>query len=209
MKASWAKNVAYCTKEMRGDWSKIHGNIPEASRYKPYEKVVMETTYKDVVWRTWQQDVIDIVAGPVHPRHVYWFWEPTGNSGKSFLTKWMFMNWRCVIGGGKKADVFHQVAKALEADANNWPQLVLLDIPRSNQKYCCYGAIEDLQNGFVNSGKYEGGVYAFPQPHVIVFANEEPDYAEMSADRWVVRRLCPRPPRTVAQALGAYSENLV
>lgn len=207
MLKAWKLNVAYCAKEMNGDWAKLHGNVAEASRFKPYEKAVMETVYKYVVWRPWQQNVIDIVAGPVDARKIYWFWEPEGNSGKSFLTKWLYMNHRCVVGGGKKADVFHQVAKALEEDPNAWPQLILLDIPRSAQKYCSYGAIEDLKNGFVNSGKYEGGVFAFPAPHVLVFANEEPEYEEMSMDRWVVKRL--RKARTVDQALGAVSNKLI
>ncbi len=196
-KGSWKQNVAYCTKVR--DWAKLHGNIPEASRYKPREKRVMDAIYKDVVWRGWQKEVIDIVRGEVHPRKIYWFWEPEGNSGKSFLTKWLFMNYRCIVGGGKKADVFHQVAMAFEKDEAADPQLILLDIPRSAQKYCCYGAIEDLKNGFVNSGKYEGGVFCFNYPHVIVFANEEPDYNEMSADRWCVKRL--RKKRTVGEAL--------
>ncbi len=200
MKQSWKLNVLYCTKEMNGDWSKLHGNVPEASRYKPYEKAVMDTVYKDVRWRDWQQQVIDIVRGPVHPRKIWWFWEPTGNSGKSFLTKWLFMNFRTIVGGGKKADVFHQVSKALEEDQNNWPQLILLDIPRSAQKYCSYAAIEELKNGFVNSGKYEGGVFCFPFPHVIVFANEQPTFAEMSEDRWSVRRLRKKQ-RTVNEVL--------
>lgn len=199
MKMKWQANVRYCTKEANGNWAKLHGNIPEASRYKPREKRVMEAVYKNVVWRDWQQAVIDIIDGPVHPRRIYWFWEPEGNSGKSFLIKWLYMNYRCIVGGGKKADVFHQVAKAFEASEDADPQLILLDIPRSAQKYCSYAAIEELKNGFVNASKYEGGIFAFESPHVVVFANEEPAYEEMSSDRWHVKRL--RKKRSVGEAL--------
>ncbi len=206
MVRTWKINVAYCVKEMNGDWSKLYGNIPEASRLKPYEKVVMETQYKDVVWREWQQEVIDIVRGPVHARKIYWFWEPTGNSGKSFLVKWLFLNYRCIVAGGKKADVFHQVFKHFEENQDA-PTLILLDVPRSSQKWVNYGALEDLKNGFVSASKYEGGRFAFMPPHVVCFANEEPEYEEMSYDRWCVRRLTQR--RTVAQALGAVSDKLI
>ncbi len=199
MKRSWKLNVVYCSKEMAGDWKKLHGNIPEASRYKPRELRVMEAEYKNVVWRPWQKNVIDIIEGPVDPRKVHWFWEPEGNSGKSYLTKWLYMNFKCIVGGGKKADVFHQVAMAFEKSDDADPELILVDIPRDALKWVNYGALEALQNGMVNSGKYDGGQFAWVKPHVIVFANEEPDYAAMSMDRWSVKRL--RKKRSVRDAL--------
>jgi len=201
MKRAWKVNVEYCTKENMdgGHWELIHGNIPEASQYTPGEAAVMEMFYKDPKWYSWQQYVLDVVAKPADPRKIYWFWEPNGNSGKSYLARYLYMNNRCIVGGGKKDNVFHQVAKAMEADPHKWPQLILLDIPRSAQKYVCYGAIEEMKNGFVNSGKYEGAVCVFPPPHVICFANEEPAFEEMSEDRWVVKRIFPA--RTVGEAL--------
>ena len=113
-KGSWKQNVAYCTKVK--DWAKLHGNIPEASRYKPREQRCMDEEYSNVVWRPWQQAVIDIINGPVHPRKIHWFWDPVGDSGKSYLNKWLYMNYHCIVGRGKSADVFHQVAKAYEED---------------------------------------------------------------------------------------------
>ncbi len=115
LRKKWAVNVAYCLKESGGDWSKIHGNIPEASRWKPWEQAVMDTVYKDVSWYDWQQDVIDIVNGPVDPRAIWWFHEPDGATGKSFLMKWLWLNYRCIVGGGKNTDTFHQVAQFFEA----------------------------------------------------------------------------------------------
>ncbi len=211
MKKPWERSLIYCAKEMKGDWSKLHGNVPEASRWKPYEKLVLEQEYKDVDWYPWQQDVIDIINGPVHPRRVYWFWEPEGDSGKSYLMKWLALNYTCIIGGGKQADVFHQVAVHFETNVQTGPTLVLLDIPRSSQKFCNYGAIEALKNGSVNSGKYVGGQFQFLKPHVVVLANEEPAYEEMSDDRWCVKKIVKkRKKRTVAQALGvASSRNLI
>lgn len=199
MVKKWSVNISYCGKEAKGDWSKLYGNVPEASRYKEWEQRAIDAEYNDVVWRGWQKEVIRICDGPVDPKKIHWFWEPESNSGKSYLTKWLFMNYKCIVGGGKKANVFHQVAQAFEKDPQADPQLILLDIPRSAQKWCSYGALEDLKNGFVNSGKYDGGQFAWPKPHVVVFANEEPDYNEMSMDRWSVKRL--RKKRTVREAL--------
>lgn len=186
-KRSWKTNVQYCTKD--GDWSKIHGNIAAAYRYSPGEKAVLDMFYADVQWKPWQQRIIDIVDGPKDPRKIWWFWEETGNVGKTYLARWLAINYRCQIGNGKKADVFNGIAKAMEANPKAWPQLILLDIPRSMLEYINYGAIEEMKNGFLYSGKYEGAQLIFPPPHVVVFSNEAPDKGKLSADRWRVRHL--------------------
>jgi hypothetical protein len=54
-----------------------------------------------------------------------------------------------------------------------------------------YGAIEQIKNGLLFSGKYEGGQCVFNQPHVIVFANAEPKEEQMSMDRWDIREISP------------------
>lgn len=65
-------------------------------------------------------------------------------------------------------------------------KLIVVDCPRSQQDYINYGAIEQIKNGLIFSGKYEGTQLVFNSPHVIVFANEPPDYSKMSMDRWNV-----------------------
>lgn len=199
MRQPWSVNVAYCVKEIKGDWGRLHGNIPEASRYTPGEKACMDTEYADVQWDSWQKKVIALCEAEPDSRKIFWFWEPVGGCGKSFLMKWLGMNYRCVLGGGKRADIFHQVHLAMDKDPEAWPQLVLFDIPRSSLKWCSYTAMEELKNGTVNASKYDGGQYRFPKPQVIVFANSPPQWDEMSADRWCVRRL--RVKRTVGEAL--------
>ena len=42
---------------------------------------------------------------------------------------------------------------------------------------------------FFFSGKYEGGMVCGPNPHVLIFANDEPDTHKMSADRWIIKEL--------------------
>ncbi len=199
MKKPWKLNVIYCKKEMAGDWSKIHGNIPEASRFIGREKRLMDAMYSPVIWRTWQQEVIDIIKHTEPNRQVHWFWEPTGKAGKTYLAKWLYMNYDCILGGGRATDVYYQVAKFYEDNDATDPKLILLDIPRSSQKFCNYAAIEKLADGMVQSGKYEGGIFLWVPPHVIVFANEPPAFECMSKDRWSVKQLFPA--RTVGQAL--------
>lgn len=139
--------------------------------------------YKDVVWRPWQQQVLDIVNGEKNSRIVNWVYDPKGNSGKSFLTKYIALNNICLIADGKKDNVFNQLndlcnEKDLEVG------IIVLDIPRHNQEYLNYGMIEQLKDGLVYSGKYQGGMIFLDKPHVIVFSNSEPEYDKFTMDRW-------------------------
>jgi hypothetical protein len=52
-----------------------------------------------------------------------------------------------------------------------------------------YSLMEDLKDGLMFSGKYDGGPKLFDSPMVVVFANWEPDYTKWSADRYDVRKL--------------------
>ncbi len=186
-RGSWADNVEYCSKV--NDWSRIHGNIPEASKYTPGELAVLKMFYEGVKWQRWQSNIITIVDEAPNARKVHWFWEARGGAGKSFLARWLCIEYRVQIGMGKSADIFNSIAKAMEKDPYAWPQVVLLDIPRSYMEYVNYAALEQLKNGMIFSGKYEGAQLIFPPPHVIVFANEPPNTAKLSADRWKVVEL--------------------
>ena len=52
--------------------------------------------------------------------------------------------------------------------------------------YLSWCGIEEIKDMFFYSGKYEGGMVCGENPHVIIFANEEPPLEKMSNDRWRV-----------------------
>lgn len=180
-KGNRQQNIDYCSKEGIEVFRTFPESIPE---FKARLLRELKGQYKDVVWRDWQKDLLDILKGPKDPRKIYWLFEESGNTGKSFLTKYLALTRTCCIGGGKAADVKHQVFNLL--DKGEEPELMVLDVPRVAKDYVSYQAIEDIKNGCFNSTKYEGGQCIYHVPHVVVFSNQEPDYAKMSADRWVV-----------------------
>lgn len=175
-KGSRRSNIVYCSKD--GDWDSNFTRLPMRLR--------LLRKYKTVEWREWQQRVIDVVEGEVDERRVYWFWEPAGGAGKSFLAKYLYLKYNAIIAEGKRADVFNQVRMFMDKNKDEGPGLVLLDIPRSSKDYFNYGTVESLKNGLCYSGKYEGGVCCFETPHVIIFANFPPEYHQLSLDRWWV-----------------------
>lgn len=145
--------------------------------------------YDDVTWYGWQQEIIDLLSTKPDPRKIYWINDSVGNNGKSYLTKYLFLKGKVLLADGKKADVFHQIAKCFEDGKEATFQMVILDIPRHQQEFTNYALLEQIKNGLIMSGKYEGGTFAFPIPHVVVMSNQEPDYSKFSMDRWVVKTL--------------------
>ena len=129
----------------------------------------------------WQQKIADIVAEEADDRTVHWFWEGTGNVGKTALTKYLLVKYPHThyFSGGKANDIAFQLIK------NKWdPEICIFNFPRTSEGAVSYNAIEQLKDGLVFSSKYEGGTKIFNPPHVIIFANWLPDVTQLSADRW-------------------------
>lgn len=177
------QNIAYCTK----DQIKI-------CTFKPPRKVRLLQKYNDITWRPWQQEVIDICETEPDNRTIYWAWEPVGNTGKSFLCKYLGLKYDAIIADGKKADIFNQIKTWLDIHPDEDPKIILLDVPRFNEGYVNYGVIEQIKNGAIYSGKYEGGVCYFEPPHIFIFSNSSPKMDNWSSDRVKFIRISDRFP---------------
>jgi len=165
-------SIAYCTKlESRTGKIFSYGvKLPEVIKVQePYG------------WQKWVLD--EIIDKPPHDRRVYWLWEATGNFGKSCFVKWLQVKRNAVEVGGKASDIFNVLTKVADKS------LVIIDAPRCMMDHVSYQAIEKVKNGAFFSGKYEGQTVLFNTGHVIVFANQQPAYVQLSADRWKVINL--------------------
>lgn len=161
-------SIAYCSKtETRnGNIYTYNIEIPEeVTVYEPYG---------------WQIEVMNILKDKPCNRIIHWFWEPVGNRGKTTLCKYLCVKHGATMLTGKSNDMFHVISKTKKKN------LFIVDCPRSIQDYINYGAIEQIKNGLIFSGKYDGQQLIFNCPHVVVFANCEPDFEKLSADRWHV-----------------------
>lgn len=146
--------------------------------FTPKKKLKLITPNK---W--WQIDLINILAQEPDERKVYWYWSEKGGVGKSSFCKFLVAMKNAVfIDEGKKADIMHRIMEA-DMDTQN---IVILDVPRGNGNNISYKSIESIKNGLIFSPKYESKQKLFNSPHVVVFANCEPEYSQFSEDRWVV-----------------------
>ena len=191
------ENYVYCTKDVKTD-SDI---VLSAGMPKPVRRMTWD------LLRPWQQVIADLFKereDPLFGRKIYWYWEKTGNIGKSILCKYMIDNMNAFVVSGSGTDIKHGLVQWIEKNGEA-PPIIVIDIPRSANGHVAFGAIESIKNGFFFSGKYESTMVRFNIPHILCFANHEPgatgEWGEsdediednrkklMSEDRWVTTKL--------------------
>lgn len=131
----------------------------------------------------WQFDLSEELIGEPDPRKVIWYWESTGNVGKSyFAVNYLDDGGRhgFVVTGGRHNDIFY---------GYNFEKVVFFDWTRDNQETVPYSVLESFKNGYFLNTKYESAPVRFRIPHVIVFANYPPNTSKLSADRWDIREI--------------------
>jgi len=201
------KRMSACKKQIHEgfwakleDWSMAYGG-KEESRAPGHVPVEWGWPEERSLWcaindvagmRPWQKQLHDLVS--VEPtggdRTVHWYWEPTGNIGKTQFGVFM----RDTLGEGKvllldknAKDAAFQlrcVVKPLKAERMVWPWLCFFDFERSEELEVPYLLFNKIKSGWLSSGKYESTDIRFPPCHVVCFANFPPADSMCSADIW-------------------------
>lgn len=171
--------IDYCSKE---------GNVWIAKGCGDVITIKLEDPLEGVELYPWQKFILDLIKEKPDRRSIYWFWEPDGNIGKSSLVRHtMIHNDDVIIVNGKAADAIHGVTEMVRRGRP--PRVVFMDIVRTRENYVSYAAIEDIKNACFFNTKYETGSVLYNYPHVIIFANWEPDVSALSLDRWQIYRI--------------------
>lgn len=133
----------------------------------------------------WQQSLHDLCMGLPDQRTIHWISDIVGNSGKTSFVDYMeyhygFPHYQY----SDSKDTFNLVSKEMQRKA------YFFDLSRTKPKLFStddiYACLEAVKNGSIVNSKYETSRSRMRRPHVIVFANQEPDYDRMSLDRWKV-----------------------
>lgn len=133
--------------------------------------------------RPWQQEVEKIILEEPDDRSIYWYYERTGNVGKTAMAKYLCARYDALYVNGKAADVKCALA-LLEKEEKPIPKIIIFGFTRSNEGHVSYDAMEAVKDGLCFSGKYESRQLMFNSPHVLVFANFPPEAEKLSLDRW-------------------------
>lgn len=177
-------------------WEKTKGNDEQNYNYCTKDgeyvqniKVELKDPLKDKKLRWWQRDVILKCEEEPDDRTINWYWESSGNVGKTSLIKSLCIKRKDVLlVGGKSSDMKFGVSEFVK---NNKLKILFIDLTRSLEDYVSYEGLESIKNGLFFSGKYESGMCVYDCPHVFVFANFEPDVSKMSLDRWNIVEIVP------------------
>lgn len=133
----------------------------------------------------WQDELKARCLGPVNDREIVWVLDTEGNKGKSMFCKYMAYHHKALtMGYATAGNLLNLVYK------NQGKSIYLFDFTRSKPKELSdkdtYSAMESIKNGHFMNSKYDTGVCMMLPPHVIVFANQLPDFTALTQDRWVI-----------------------
>lgn len=167
-------NIAYCTKD--GQW---HASGKGFSP-RPQVRCLAEADF-----RPWQARLASTLREVPNDRTVEWYWDTNGGVGKSAFAKWACLRLDALIVSGKASDMKNAIVNWFHSK-NYYPEVIIVDVPRTNNSYLSYTGIEEVKNGCFCSPKYEAQMVVMNSPHVVVFSNQEPNYSAMSDDRWNV-----------------------
>lgn len=149
------------------------------------QKQALLSLYENASLKPWQKALLDITEEEASDRKIHWLWEEQGNVGKSWMTTYLgVVQGATLLTAGKKADMAFIFAQKPT-------KIVVFDLARTNEKFLdgVYSLAEDLKNGRVVTTKYVSKTIFFPPPHVIFFANFEPDPTKWSPDRYFLTKL--------------------
>jgi len=176
-KGSRSDNIIYCSKD---------DMYPYCFGCNPHRelKVISHSNLYP-----WQRRILKCIGEVPDDRTINWYWSEKGGIGKTQFCKYLTFYHNAICVHGKGGDVRNAVCSYLEKEGMT-PELIVFPIPRCyGGDYVSYEALENIKDMYFYSGKYEGGMVIGNSPHLIVFANNEPDYDKMSGDRWNVVQL--------------------
>lgn len=187
MKGTPAQAILYCMKE---DTRKKNGrfwykNIPAkfgAPKRPPNTLNIQQMFY-------WQWQVYNFIQSPPQKRKIWWLWEGEGGSGKTALQKFLYVHNDALILSGKRNDLKNGILNYITTKKRD-PKIILINIPKVSN-LVSWAGLEEIKDGLFYSGKYEGGMVCYDEPHVIVFSNYRPNNSgiTISKDKLKIRRI--------------------
>lgn len=158
---NWGACFNYCLKE--GNRIETNCNVPEPTK-----------TINTSDLFNWQIKMLDIIKSEPDDRVIYWITGRQG-SGKTQFIKYLVVNYNAIILNGRPSDMKNGIVEYIKKN-NNCPKLILSNIGfDKNLNNIHYSGYEDIKDMCFYSGKYEGGMVCGNNPHLIIFANGNPE----------------------------------
>lgn len=157
--------------------SRVHGP------YFDTQNTTIDT--EGLTFYPWQNDLLkwcDIYE----PRKIDIIYDPTGNIGKTTITKYLGIHHNAMI-----VPAFNDSIKVMQhccsCYSNIQGNVFIVDMPKSMCKDKLgqlYSVIENIKSGMLYDTRYNGKQIFLDPPRVYVFTNTLPDLSLLSLDRW-------------------------
>jgi hypothetical protein len=170
---------AYCAKE----WSAAGRRW---TNIKPI--MVLEDEMESLPFKDWQTEIIEMIKTKPDKRSINWYWDSIGGCGKTTFVRHLVIKYNAILLGGKAHDIKHGIADTL-TKRKEGIDIIVFNFVRSEEEFISYQAIEQAKDACFFSGKYESGMVVYNTPHIIIFANFEPDVTKLSEDRWRINNI--------------------
>lgn len=139
----------------------------------------------------WQTELDHEIQTEPDDRSIIWYMDPPGNSGKTKMAKFCAVTYPedvyIVNQFGGPANAASIIKSALNGGWSG--KTLIVNLSRTAEEKAIYEPLEMIKDGFITTTKWAGQTLLFQEPHVVVFANFEPDIHKMSLDRWKIRIL--------------------
>ena len=170
-----------------GDASEESLSKEDKNAFDLFQKQKMLVDISTVSLRAWQDKLLAKLQKS-SDREVIWVCGVHGNEGKSFFQAYVesWLGYARVARldlRNRPCDVLHALAKRPLASTDVF--LFNLTRPADKNDVVSYAVIESIKDGYATTTKYNSTVIRFKTPNVVaVFANEYPDFSQLSLDRW-------------------------
>ena len=167
---------------------KYHAGMEKVARQARRDKIYAQNKERmeAAELRPWQRILLDKVNKEPDDRKISWYWEDTGNVGKTWMAKYlMAIKDATILSQGKYADLTYMLKDHVGS-------VVVFNLTRQvedDKINHLYSLCEAIKDNVVISTKYECQRVPLGKQHVIVFANAEPDYEKWSQDRYDVHKI--------------------
>lgn len=179
-----------------GDIKNVHGIAKLMELKQQYGDDDEESMYSDsdsedeYELYPWQSELLHRMQSKPDKRTVHWYWEDTGNTGKTTMAKRLVKDHNAkVFGTTVVKSVAYEMAQLRK---KRWAgNIIVFDITRGHADWDgIYSCIEMAKNRQFSSDKYTPTTAKFKRKfHVVVFANWPPKRNKLSQDRWYVRKI--------------------
>ena len=142
-------------------------------------EIHMIQRYEGVVWRPWQQAILDLVEPEQADGMIHWFWAPVGDVGKTWIAQYLSLTMGAlsIRGGDSKAAMTRRWTR-------HPSKIVVLDIC-----WACHGRKDMRAMAAFCAGLASPRASSRTPSLMVVLAHTEPDPALWGQDRVAVTRV--------------------